>query len=103
MTSQQDLFGTVPAPELPEKKVRRGPLRDRLEQYFRDHRFSTFSTVELHAAFADDKLDSIRNAVKYLHRQRIIKSTGGIREEGMKKGSIYTYGDFVCLTLTIGK
>lgn len=103
MTELPDLFGTVPAPAPPERKVRRGPIRDRVEQHFRDNRYANFTTVELHQEFPDVKLDSLRNAIRKLQHERLVKSTGGIREGSMLPHNVYEYRDFVCLTLTIGK
>lgn len=92
---------TKPAPATP-KPDRRGPLMDRLEKHFREHRYESFTTLDLSYAFPQDKVDSIRNAVRKLIKDKTIKSTGMVRhnKHSMQPQPI---GDVVCLTLTIGK
>jgi hypothetical protein len=84
------------------KAVRRGPLMDRLEQHFRDHRYESFTGQDLMVAFPDDRFDSIRSAIRRLLKEKTIKSTGMIRVSE-KFPQPQPIPDVACLTLILGK
>lgn len=89
-------------PVPPTKHPRKGPLQDRIEDHFREHRYESFTTLDLMVEFPEDKLESIRNAVRKLQKDKLVKSTGMVRHNGyFPEPQVMT--DVVCLTLTIGK
>lgn len=95
----KELFPSPPPPKV--KAVRKGPIIERIEQLFRETRYGTFTMVELYDLFPDVEPDTIRNALRKLLKERIIKSTGEVR---LPKGPFRHAGpDTVCLTITIGK
>lgn len=103
MEQQLEVFSTKAAPAPREQKApRRGPLMSRIEQHFRDHRYESITVQDLFITFSEDKLDTIRNAVRKLVKERTIKSTGMIRHSDSIPQP-QPIGDVICLTLTLSK
>jgi hypothetical protein len=94
-----ELFPIAP---VKTKAARKGPLMDRLEDHFRDHRYESFTTLDLVVIFPEDKLDAIRNALRKLLKERLIKSTGMMRHNE-HFSQPQPAMDVVCLTLPLGK
>lgn len=75
---------------------------DIVEQFFREHRYESFTQQDLFMRFPETKFEVIRNAVARLSRDRVLKSTGMVRHSE-KFAQPVPIGDVFCLTLTIGK
>lgn len=94
-----ELFTPPPAKA---SRERQGPLMERIEKHFRARRYESITTQDLFESFPEDRIDSIRNAVRKLLKDRTIKSTGMVRHSN-KLPQPQPVMDVACLTLTIGK
>jgi hypothetical protein len=92
-----------PTPPVKTKAERKGPIMERLEQHVRDHRYEAFTLVELYDLFESDKPEAIRNAIRKLFKEKLIKSTGELRHRKNERSQVLNDSDVVCLTLAIGK
>lgn len=106
-----DLFGFNPPEEVPRadgKKEKRGPLKERILEYFRVHKFTSYSTRQIIGKFDDGRNDTkvdqyIRNALRKLLHENSIKATGGREEFTLGERSRFFSTDLELLTLTIYK
>ncbi len=107
----EDLFGFNPPAEIPlpdGKKDKRIPLKDRIEAYFKLHKFSSFSTRQIINKFDDGRNDMkvdqyIRNALRKLLHENAIKATGAKEEFNLGERSRFFSTDLELLTLTLYK
>lgn len=80
---QADLFGNVQAPPPPEKKKRGPGRRQRLTEFLKDHKFESFTTLQLLAMFSKDEHDAVRKHIATMKRDGELVATGACRGVGL--------------------
>jgi hypothetical protein len=102
LTTARNLFGDaadlIEIQEEPEDP-KAPPLYEQIAAYFKAHKFESFTTIQLAAAFPARKFETVRNAVRRLVRARDVKCTGAINWKRWKHNDDPTDHAYITLTL----
>jgi len=105
MSNQGDLFRAPQEERLDHQgaKVKRLPLKDRIEQLFKENKFTAMSTAAVMRRFADHQPTAVRNAIRKLLKERTIKSTGEMAPAPFNLPAGLIAADYALLTASVYK
>lgn len=90
----KDLFGNAVGVAPVAAPSRRGPIKPRILEFFKDHKYQSFTVAEVLTHLSSDKELPVRRAIAQLQKSRHVIGTGAFR------GSSNT-PENLCLTLNL--
>lgn len=74
MSEQTDLFGLAAARPAEVKPVKRAPLKERMLERFKSHKYMSFPLEKIYAAYPEHKHDLVLRTLMKLINEREVKA-----------------------------